>query len=116
MGNLDKQTTLRFSSSQWNFINDEAERLDLRSTAEFIRKIVDDYRAPETVVVPLGKPEMHFIEELSKELNETPGKTIRIALILTRTLMSSSLSSILRPPEKIIEELAELGSEAPRHG
>jgi len=77
------------------------------SVAETIRRIIDDYRAPEKILVPLGGEERKFIDDLAEALGETPGKTVRISLITYRAIMEAPLATILKPLEDVIEKLGE---------
>ena len=99
-------TTIRLTESQRVFVEKEAEHQGV-SVAETIRRIIDDYRAPDKVLVPLEGEEKRFINELAKVLGETPGKTIRLSLITYRAIMEAPLATILKPPEEVIEELSK---------
>lgn len=99
-------TTIRLTEVQRDFVDKEAERQGV-SVAETIRRIIDDYRAPDKILVPLEGAERDFINELAEALGETPGKTIRLSLITYRAIMEAPLATILKPLEEVIEELAE---------
>lgn len=99
-------TTIRLTESQRAFVDKEAEHQGV-SVAETIRRIIDDYRAPDKILVPLEGEERRFIDELSEALGETPGKTVRLSLITYRAIMEAPLATILKPPEKVMEILAE---------
>ena len=103
----DRMTTIRLTEVQRLFVMDETKRLGLSSMAEFIRRMVDDYRSSDKVVVPLEGEERTWVEALARELNETPGRSIRMALIHYRQIMRSPLSVILRPPDELIDELVK---------
>lgn len=102
----DNMTTIRLTEPQRGFVDVEAERQGV-SVAEIIRRIIDDYRSPEKISVPLEGPEREYIMELSKEIKETPGMAIRMSLIMYRHIMQSPLAAILRPPAEVIDEIAE---------
>jgi len=99
-------TTIRLTGPQRGFIDEEAERQGV-SVAETIRRIIDDYRAPDKIMVPLEGEERAFIDELAEALGETPGKTVRISLITYRAIMESPLATILRPIEDVITEMTK---------
>lgn len=99
-------TTIRLTGIQRDFVDMEAERQGV-SIAETIRRIIDDYRAPEKIMVPLEGEERKFIDELAEALGETPGKTVRLSLITYRAIMEAPLATILKPLEEVIEKLGE---------
>lgn len=102
----ERLTTIRLTEAQRGFVDKEAEHQGV-SVAETIRRIIDDYRAPDKILVPLEGAEREFIDELAEALGETPGKTVRLSLITYRAIMESPLASILKPLEEVIEELAK---------
>ncbi len=104
MSSKDHQTMIRLTKSQKGFVIEEAERLGI-SMSELIRRIVDDYRFPGRIIVPLDGPELDWILDLSKAIKDTPGMAVRLALIMHRQVMQAPLGMILRPPEKVMEEL-----------
>ena len=99
-------TTIRLTEAQRTFVDQEAEHQGV-SIAEIIRRIINDYRSPDNISVPLEGPEREYIMELSKEIKETPGMAIRLSLIMYRHIMQSPLAAILRPPAEVIDEIAE---------
>ena len=99
-------TTIRLTEAQRGFVNKESERQGV-SVAEIIRRIIDDYRSPEKISVPLDGPEREYILELSKAIKDTPGMAIRMTLVMYRHIMQSPLAAILRPPAEVIDEIAE---------
>lgn len=100
-------TTIRLTGVQRGFVNKESERLGV-SVAEMIRRIIDDYRAPDKILVPLEGEERKFIDELAEALGETPGKTVRISLITYRAIMEAPLATILKPTEEVLEALSRM--------
>lgn len=100
------QTMIRLTQPQKGFIIEESDRLDV-SMSEVIRRIIDDYRSPEKISVPLEGPERKYIMELSREAKITPGLAIRMSLIMYRHIMQSPLAAILRPPAEVIDEIVE---------
>jgi len=100
------QTMIRLTEPQKNFIIDESEKLKV-SMSEFVRRIIDDHRSPDKILVPLEGEERTFVNELAEALGETPGKTVRIALITYRTIMEAPLATILKPLDVVIEALAK---------
>ncbi|GAI94074.1 unnamed protein product [marine sediment metagenome] len=99
-------TTIRLTGTQRAFVDKEAEHQGV-SVAETIRRIIDDYRAPDKIMVPLEGAERAFVDDLAEALGETPGKTVRLSLITYRAIMEAPLATILKPLEEVIEELAE---------
>lgn len=102
----DYLTTIRLTEAQRSFVDGEAERQDV-SVSETIRRIIEDYRAPDKIIVPLEGEEREFINELAKVLGETPGKTVRLSLITYRAIMQSPLATILKPLPEVMEMLTE---------
>ena len=100
------QTMIRLTQPQKAFIIEESDRLEV-SMSEAIRRIIDDYRSPDKISVPLEGPEREYIMELSKAISDTPGMAIRMSLIMYRHIMQSPLAAILRPPAEVIDEIAE---------
>jgi len=100
------QTMIRLTQPQKEFIIEESDRLDV-SMSEVIRRIIDDYRSPEKISVPLEGPEREYIMTLSKAINDTPGMAIRMSLIMYRHIMQSPLAVILKPPAEVINEIVE---------
>ena len=101
----DYQTMVRLTEPQKRFIIDESERLGA-SVSEIIRRIIDDYRSPEKISVPVEGPEWQWINELAEAIGDTPGKAIRMALIHYRQVMEAPLATILKPPEEVLAELS----------
>lgn len=101
----DYQTMVRLTEPQKKFVIDESERLGV-SISEILRRIIDDYRSPEKISVPIEGPEREWIDELAEAIGDTPGKAIRMALIHYRQVMEAPLATILKPTEEIIEELS----------
>ena len=102
----EHMTTIRLTEAQRDFVDEEAERQEV-SVAKVIRRIIDDYRSPDKISVPLEGPELGYILELSEEIKETPGMAIRMSLIMYRHIMQSPLAAILRPPAEVINEIVE---------
>ena len=98
------QTMIRLTKSQKRFIIDESERLGL-SMSEIIRRIIDDYRSPNRVYVPLEGPELEWIKDLSEAINDTPGMAVRYGLIMLRQVMQAPLATILRPTSEVMDVL-----------
>lgn len=97
-------TTIRLTEAQRVFVDKEAERQGA-SVAEIIRRIIDDYRSPDRISVPLDGPELEWILDLSKAIKDTPGMAVRFGLIMLRQVMQAPLATILRPFDDVMEEL-----------
>lgn len=98
-------TTIRLTETQRAFVDKEAEHQGV-SVAETIRRIIDDYRSPKRISVPLDGPEREWIDELATAIKDTPSKAIRMSLIHYRQIMGAPLACILKPPDEVIDELS----------
>jgi len=98
-------TTIRLTEAQRGFVDGEAKHQGV-SVAETIRRIIDDYRSPEKISVPLNGPEREWVDELATAIEDTPGTAVRFGLIMLRQVMQSPLATILRPTAEVMEELS----------
>lgn len=102
----DEITTLRLTQRQREFVAKEVERQNLRSMAEFFRKLVDDYMSEEHITVPLVKEEYEFIMKLVQELNVSKRDVFKFVLLSYKLLMESPLHKIIKPTDQLIDEMS----------
>lgn len=103
---IEYLTTIRLTEVQRDFVDKESDRQGV-SMAEIIRRMINDYRSTDRILVPLEGPEREYILDLAKEIEATPGMAIRMTLVMYRHIMQSPLAAILRPPAEVIDEIAE---------
>jgi hypothetical protein len=101
----ERLTTIRLTEAQRAFVENESERQGA-SAAEVVRRIIDDYRSPEKILVPLEGPEREWVDSLAEAIGDTPGKAVRMVLIHYRQVMEAPLATILKPAKEVLEELS----------
>jgi len=102
----ERLTTIRLTETQRAFVEKESKRQGV-SGAEVVRRIIDDYRSPEKILVPLEGPEREWVNSLAEAIGDTPGKAIRMVLIHYRQVMEAPLATILKPTEEVLAELSK---------
>jgi len=101
-------TTIRLTETQRAFIEKESRRQWV-SEAEVVRRIIDEYRSPEKILVPLEGPEREWLNSLAAAIGDTPAKAVRMVLIHYRQVMEAPLAMILKPIDEVLVELSKRG-------
>jgi len=94
----------RLSEEQMNTLSKLAEQSQ-SSKADTLRGIIDIMGAEDHVIVPLGRKEREFIEGVCETTGVQPSHAVKMILLSYHTLMSSELWKLIKPIDKILEEL-----------
>ena len=106
MGSLTYDETFKFklSSDLLNKISTLAEQNDV-SMSEIVRHAIDIVGSDDAVVVPLTRKEREFIEGICETTGVQPSDAIKMVLLSYHTLMSSPLWKLIKPIDKILDEM-----------
>ena len=95
---------VRFSKKQINILTKLAERSGV-TRAEVIRRAIEIVGATDHVVVPLTVKERLFLDEICNTAGVQPPDAVKLVLLSYHTLMSSPLWKVVKPVDKILEEM-----------
>ena len=75
------------------------------STSDVVRRAIEIVGSQDHVVVPLSVKERLFIEGICNTAGVQPPDAVKIVLLSYHTLMSSPLWKIVKPVDKILDEM-----------
>lgn len=89
-----------------NTVEDLAERSG-ETKADVVRMAIEIVSSADQVIVPLSMKERLFIEGICNEVGCQPPQAVKMVLLSYHTLMSSPLWKIVKPVDKILEEIRD---------
>lgn len=104
MAKFTEKLNVRLTKRQMTKLGVLAERTGT-SKAEVVRNSIDTLLSDDHVVVPLEDRERKFIEGICNTAGVQPSKAVKMVLLSYHTLMSSPLWKIVKPVDKILEEM-----------
>jgi len=100
----DETFHVRLTKKQMSTLEKLAERNNV-TKADVIRRAIEIVGSEDHIVVPLTVKERLFIEGICNTAGVQPSDAVKIVLLSYHTLMSSPLWKIVKPVDKILDEM-----------